>query len=816
MKYRLLASCLLFLSGSVAAQQKFDGGSRFVQGFARVVDHGHSIYIDSTGKPAFDTIYNDRSLSDTWADTDSVSLPQDILQVGFKGKQGIMTVSGKWILRPEYDTIDTQYSDQWIVKKDNKSSLYTSKGFILPFRFEASNQLDTDWFAVKENGKWGVYNRQKNELTVPFLYEDVDYCYGCNTKGDYIFAQKDGKWGVVSFKNEVLVPFEYDHEHMNMRSDEWIESLYKNDQKMSINLKTKKVEVDTCECLPGDDVSVQDTELGPFTGQQRNGKWGLVNKAGRLILDHVYDDINYYNDSTAFIGIVRNGKYGLADTTGKIVVPTAFGYWFEPRCGGALFQSERNGKEVIFDKTGKQILAQYSLFHEMSMEDGTMMLAIIQGKLYGFYNPATGRLVPPKYTTLSYYGDAHYLNVGMGDKYGFIDKEGNTVVPPIYDYVDMHTIPKNDQLAKISLKDKTGLFDIKQQKVILPVIYDYISTYDDSSVLLVTRNGLSGVFDFSGKMLAPVKYREVVPFDSIYSFLNPKDSGKAEILNKRTHEIVKLPFDTAYVAYEGHLMLVWENAKCFIYDIDKKAKVEGDYSKGGFPEYMGYFSNHRAMVVKNRKFGYVDAKGNYVVQPKYDYISNFHKGVAAVYECLDTAARIFRYGYIDSTGREIVPVIYDVPQSIVQRFTEDAFFGEDDSEVLTLMKGDGRKGLAGLNGRIIVPVNYEKISPEKHGKGYLVMEGTKFGILDANGREIIKPLYENMMLDELEGYDGRVSFSFPIMAREGESASWKYIDEHGKSIGVDVTDYVAFSTLDWGEAPVEVPAPPMLPPAEEK
>jgi hypothetical protein len=393
----------------------------------------------------------------------------------------------------------------------------------------------------------------------------------------------------------------------------------------------------------------------------------------------------------------------------------------------------------------------------------------------------------------------------------------------MFDYVDMHAIPKNDQLAKINLKDKTGLFDIKQQKVLLPVVYDYISTYDDSTVLLVTKNGLSGVYDFSGKMLAPVKYRDVVAFDSVYSFLKAKDTSKAEILNKRTHEIYKLPFDTAFVAYEGRLMLVWQHGKSFMYDIDKKAKVEGDYSKGGFPEYMGYFANHRAMVVKNQKFGYVDGKGNYVVQPKYDYISTFHKGVAAVYECLDTTARIYRYGYIDSTGKEIVPIIYDVPQEVVAKFTEEAFFGEEDSEVLTLMKKDGRKGLAGLNGRIIVPVNYEQIFPEKHGKGYMVMEGNKFGILDPNGREIVKPLYENLILDEAVGYDGRVSFGFPMLAKEAED-KWIYIDEHGKSIGLDVSAFVEFTTLDWGELPtvdpivdtIVMPATPVTPPAEEK
>lgn len=812
MKYRLLASCLLLLTGSISAQQKFDAGSRFVQGFARVVDHGHSIYIDSTGKPAFDTIYNNRSLSDSWVDIDSVYLPQDILQVGFKGKQGIMTILGKWILQPEYDTIDTQSPEQWIVKKDNQVSLYTPKGFILPFRFEDSNQLDSNWFAVKENGKWGVYNKEKDQLTVPFVYEDIDYCYGCNTKGTYVFAQKDGKWGVVSFKNEVLVPFEYDHEHMNMRSDEWIESLYKDNRKYSINLKTNKAEIDTCECLPTEDLSSLDTQLGPYTGQRRNGKWGLVDAAGKLILDHVYDDINYNDESSAVLGIVRNEKYGVADSTGKIIIPLAYDYWIEPQCDGAVLLGEKNGKDIAFDKTGKQILTPYSKFQKMTLEDGTKMIAIVQGKLFGFYNPATGKLIAPKYTSLSYYGDSRYLNIGIGDKYGYIDRDGNTVVPPVYDYTDLHFIAGNDQLVKINLKDKSGVFDIKQQKVILPVVYDYISNYSDSTTLQVTKNGLNGIYDFSGKQLCPVKYKDIAAFDTMYTYLKAKDSAKAEILNKHTHELTKLPWDTAFVANEGHLMLVWEHGKSFMYDVAKKQKVEGAYSKDGYPEYLGYFANHRASIVKNRKFGYIDPKGDFIIQPKYDYISSFHKGVAAVYECIDTASRIFRYGYVDSTGKEIVPVIYDVPQQLIERYSEEAFFGDEDAETLVLMKKDGRKGLAGLNGRIILSVDYDNISPEKHGRGYLVQQGEKFGIFNINGKEIIKPQYLNFMLDETGDYNGRVSFNFPIMAKESND-NWLYIDERGKSIGVNVDTYVDLSTLDWGEVPIVdpplVPAPPV-------
>ncbi|WP_343672081.1 WG repeat-containing protein [Chitinophaga sp.] len=818
MKYRLLVSCLLLLTGRIVAQQKFEGGSRFMQGYARIVDHGHSFYIDSTGKTAFDTIYNDRVLTD-YRVIDSVYLPQDILVVGLKGKQGVMTVTGNWILPIDYDTIDTYSYEQWIVKKDNKVSLYTTKGFMLPFRFEDSNQLDSTWFAVKENGKWGVYNKAEDQVTVPYTYEEVDYCYGCSAKGDYVLAKKDGKWGVVSFKNEVLVPFEYDHEHMNMRSDEWIESFYKNDQKMSINLKTKEVEVDTCGCLPmEEDISSADTQLGRYTLQRRNGKWGLMNAAGKVILDPVYDDINHFSDSSDVIGILRNGKYGVADTTGKIIVPLAYDYWVEPKCGGAVLLTEKNGKDIAFDKRGKQILTQYSSFNEMTLEDGTMMLAIAQGKLKGFYNPASGKLVPPKYTTLNYYGDAHLMTIGVGDKYGYIDREGNTIVPPIYDMVDLHYVAGNDQLVIVTLKDKMGVFDMKQQKMVIPIAYDYISNYTDSSLLQVTKNGLYGLYNLSGKLLCPAKYQDIVPIDTVYLFLRGKDTAKAEVFNKHTHELTKLSWDTAFVAYEEHLILVWEGRKCFMYDVDKKQQVEGDYSQGGYPGYLGYFANHRAAIVKNKKFGYIDAKGNYVIQPKYDYMSGFHKGVAAVFEFVDTANRIFHYGYIDSTGKEIVPVIYDVPQEVVQRFSEEAFFGDENSEELVLIKNDQR-GLAGLNGRIILPVNYDHISPEKNGRGYLVTQGDKFGILDPNGREILKPQYENIMLDEAEGYDGRVAFSFPIMAKESED-SWIYLDAQGKSIGMNVAAFVDFVTEDWGAPPIEdptvVPPPPVLPAEENK
>lgn len=53
----------------------------------------------------------------------------------------------------------------------------------------------------------------------------------------------------------------------------------------------------------------------------------------------------------------------------------------------------------------------------------------------------------------------------------------------------------------------------------------------------------------------------------------------------------------------------------------------------------------------NGKFGFLDVKGNLVVQPKYDMASDFNDGLGLV-------LLKDKWGFIDSTGKEVIPPQY--------------------------------------------------------------------------------------------------------------------------------------------------------------
>ena len=49
-----------------------------------------------------------------------------------------------------------------------------------------------------------------------------------------------------------------------------------------------------------------------------NGKWGLIDKAGKIIIDLKYDRSIYFHEVLAGVGI--KGKYGYIDKTGRFII----------------------------------------------------------------------------------------------------------------------------------------------------------------------------------------------------------------------------------------------------------------------------------------------------------------------------------------------------------------------------------------------------------------------------------------------------------------------------------------------------------------
>ncbi|MBK8831381.1 MAG: WG repeat-containing protein [Saprospiraceae bacterium] len=63
------------------------------------------------------------------------------------------------------------------------------------------------------------------------------------------------------------------------------------------------------------------------------------------------------------------------------------------------------------------------------------------------------------------------------------------------------------------------------------------------------------------------------------------------------------------------------------------------------------FAEGACIVYSGDKYGFIDKTGKEFIPLKYDFANNFTEGLALV-------GLAGKYGYIDKTGREVIPLIY--------------------------------------------------------------------------------------------------------------------------------------------------------------
>ena len=94
--------------------------------------------------------------------------------------------------------------------------------------------------------------------------------------------------------------------------------------------------------------------------------------------------------------------------------------------------------------------------------------------------------------------------VSLGDKYGYIDKLGQEIIPCIYDDADDFEFG----VAVVEIGEKEGLIN-KKGKLIAPCIYDSIFSFDQDSTATVRIDGnlndRCGRINIKGEIVIPME-----------------------------------------------------------------------------------------------------------------------------------------------------------------------------------------------------------------------------------------------------------------------------------------------------------------------
>jgi hypothetical protein len=242
-------------------------------------------------------------------------------------------------------------------------------------------------------------------------------------------------------------------------------------------------------------------------------------------------------------------------------------------------------------------------------------------------------------------------------------------------------------------------------------------TFSDGLALagVETSDGVRfGFLDTKGKMAIQSIYLYVTVFsDGLAWVVEP--NGAPKVINTRGKEIFTMP-DAEYV------MAFSEGVAPFVKAVDGELL-----------------------------FGYVDKKGNVVIEPAWPTATPFSNGLAAV-ETDDES----EWGYINHKGE----------MAIAAQFSMGSMFSEEGYAVITT--STELCGVIDKKGTFVVNPKYQEIKID--GDRFIVKEDDKFSLIDKKGETLIRPEFKDLLLFNgkpctLASLDG---YSYGIIDRKGK------------------------------------------------
>jgi cold shock CspA family protein len=259
-----------------------------------------------------------------------------------------------------------------------------------------------------------------------------------------------------------------------------------------------------------------------------NGKLGLVNKFGEVVLEPIFDAVErlYGSDYT----FECNGKLGLVNAkSGCLLEPkyddiiSKFHYW------NAYIVSLNNKKGIVRTNDESQDSNEWIIAPEFDEIDKITYLPVPLKKngLWG-YLLDEGKTSPFIYDEVRGFKDG-YAKV-KSRKWGIIDNNYNWVIEPSYDeIINFDVFHKNIVVATVCHRGEKYKVDQHNHRLSLEK-YDVVSWFSEGLVT-IKLHGKMGVVDKSGQVVIAPIFDEVGNFsEGLASF---RKDGKAGYIDEK-------------------------------------------------------------------------------------------------------------------------------------------------------------------------------------------------------------------------------------------------------------------------------------------
>lgn len=272
----------------------------------------------------------------------------------------------------------------------------------------------------------------------------------------------------------------------------------------------------------------------PSQEREFYGKYGFIDRAGRLVIPLLYDRAEDFSQGLAVVGVWIDGsiKHGYINLDGEISIPLKFeaaGSFSE-----GLAPVQVNDKWGFIDNTGKFIIEPKYLGAN-SFSDGLAGVSLNDGT-YAYIN-RKGKIVIP-IPSAHYWSFSEGMAVGPDLKGTMMDHEGKICLTFDDDLQPVKSVSE----GLITMRNRGALcgFANTSGNLVIPCIYETVFRFSEG-LAAVSKNGKFGFIDKKGNLILPHIYNSAHPqnFEEII-FSEGLAAVEGGYINRRGEWVLKI------------------------------------------------------------------------------------------------------------------------------------------------------------------------------------------------------------------------------------------------------------------------------------